>query len=270
MASETAYEDALARREAAATPYEKAVVEVELWELEGDNPTFLEFQVVGLDRLPPFPFRVTSVKVNHGALKDYVFPAQVTRILLHNTTTENVMWPPYLQDLNISSVDHADLTTVPECLNSLRLSFVGSITGFAPKAPLEHLSVQSCPWFTKLPALPASLLSLYVVKCGLKKLPRAFPPALQALDLKENRIRRLPAFPATLTYLSTTGNPLLLAQEPTDTYGSANEGPGLRAYLHSLYRLQEHPEEIPFDNDMGLSPDESADPYGLECWEGDI
>jgi hypothetical protein len=42
---------------------------------------------------------------------------------------------------------------------------------------------------------------------------------------------------------------------------------GLRVYLRDLYRIQEHPEEIPLWNDASLNENEVADPYGEEAWD---
>lgn len=253
----------------AATAYNLAVAQINRWDAENPDETYLELSGANLDRLPPIPSRVVSLSLNHATVRGWVFPDHIRRLSFYNATLDNPAWPSTLQGLRVHNTDAVDLKDVPSTLTSLRLDSITSpVTLSVPcLAGLQHLHIDRCPWLVKLPSLPASLATLYVRSCGLKTLPRAFPPGILCVDLDRNHIRRLPVFPATLHYLSAEGNPLLLQQDYSDALGSPKEDAGLCAYLRDLYRLQEHPEEIPFDNDIGLSPDEVADPHGDEAWD---
>lgn len=260
---------------AAITPstddnYAEAVRLVQEWVDAGDVEAFLEFDKP-LDHLPPLPSNLKKLRIAYGTLDEHtVLPDSLGHLVLDYCSVGNVHWPPRLNRLNIGDSDALTLSVLPDTLEGLVVEDVRRLT-FATPLPsaLGSLILCNCR-IHKLPPLPTSLRMLTASSCGLKTLPLAFPSSIQFVVLEDNKIRRLPSFPSTLEQLEVRRNNLPLPQETFElqpaTYGST-----LRAYLHDLYALQDNPGEIPIWGEDGkVNVEEMADPYGKECWEGDI
>ena len=248
--------------------YAEAVDIVQAWIDAGDTDALLELSK-SLDRLPPLPFTLKKLAVFGSEIDTAALPASLTFLALHNCSIDATTWPSQLRSLHIARCHSLSVPALPETLEDLSLEYIFTLTfPAALPAALQRLNIHGCP-LPKLPALPASLKALQASSCGLKTLPRTFPSSIAYVALQNNKLRRLPVFPATLHTLHVHSNPLLLPQGTFWT-SDAQSGMGLRIYLRDLYRIQEHPEEVPLWNDEALNEQEVADPFGEDCWEGDI